>query len=693
MAAKVFLAIGVGVGIALLLQAHCESQNEADTLKAEANQWAERVAQLFVGAVERAMLRGDGIDVRESIADLEQRVPGIHVQIFDHRGIEVFGVKPPPPAPHEIPAEVAAVMDEPERRLAEGGHVVRAVPNEERCHRCHEAGDRLRGVLAIDFATERCVATRERLLAQIIAEGFTQVMSGRQAKLLDDYFRELSRATGGTGAVAVYDADAELVFGEPIPGIEPALLEPLLAPGAAASYQTMERGRLALVPLPMQDRCVACHDDPIGAPRGVLAVALTDGGAGETSVLMELEGTIDTSLRFIMLSRMGRRIADFLDAVARNGAVERLVLYDHRGRRFWTTEHPAPPPHVADVLASGEPLYFFSGQGMGERLHTIAPLPNREGCIQCHGSGSALRGAVEVSVSTAVAERASRASMQRRTWFTAFNLLGILVILATVLQYLVARPVRAIGDIADEVSRGNLSVSVARADPEGDEIARLGDRINEMVRGLRTKMHLEKFVSRGAVEAATGAGARAISRAGERRSATVLFSDIRGFTAYSERARPEDVVEMLNRLLRAQAESVVAFGGDIDKFVGDELMAIFTGDDAEQQAVSCALHMLDAVAAARRAGETLSVGIGISSGEVVYGAVGHEARMDFTVIGDVVNTGARLCSAAGEDEILVSPSVRERVGEHPDIHFSPGEPLALKGKSEPVPVFRARRKG
>jgi adenylate cyclase len=149
---------------------------------------------------------------------------------------------------------------------------------------------------------------------------------------------------------------------------------------------------------------------------------------------------------------------------------------------------------------------------------------------------------------------------------------------------------------------------------------------------------------------------------------------------------------MLNRLLRAQAASVVEFGGDIDKFVGDELMAIFTGDGADKRAVLCAIDMLGAVAAARRTGETLSVGIGISSGDVIYGAVGHEERMDFTVIGDVVNIGARLCSVAGQDEILVSQTVREQAGEHPDVEFAPGEPLALKGKSEPVPVFRARRK-
>jgi adenylate cyclase len=84
-------------------------------------------------------------------------------------------------------------------------------------------------------------------------------------------------------------------------------------------------------------------------------------------------------------------------------------------------------------------------------------------------------------------------------------------------------------------------------------------------------------------------------RGGTRRAATVLFTDIRGFTAYSETRPPEQVVEMLNRVLRAQAEVVERHGGDIDKYVGDELMAVFTGDGAEVEAVRAAIEMIEAV--------------------------------------------------------------------------------------------------
>lgn len=149
---------------------------------------------------------------------------------------------------------------------------------------------------------------------------------------------------------------------------------------------------------------------------------------------------------------------------------------------------------------------------------------------------------------------------------------------------------------------------------------------------------------------------------------------------------------MLNRFLQAQADVVERHGGDIDKYVGDEVMAVFHGEDGAARAVRAALEMVAAVESARLHGEVLAVGCGISTGEVVHGPIGSAARMDFTVIGDVVNTGARLCSAARGSEVIVSVAVRDAVGELPDIELVALEPLQLKGKREPFAVFRAVRR-
>jgi adenylate cyclase len=121
-------------------------------------------------------------------------------------------------------------------------------------------------------------------------------------------------------------------------------------------------------------------------------------------------------------------------------------------------------------------------------------------------------------------------------------------------------------------------------------------------------------------------------------------------------------------------------------------MAVFQGEAAESRAARAAVGMIEAVHDARVAGESFAVGIGIAAGEMIYGAMGSESRMDFTVIGDVVNTGARLCSAADGDEVLITEAVARALVEASDIEVVPHAPLTVKGKRDPVPVFAARRR-
>lgn len=701
MAAKVFVAIGLVVGGMLGVQAWTDSRREVRNLRKQTEESAKDIARLFIGAVEHSMLSGDGLEVKALVAELEQRLhadhqrerlPEVQVHIYDQRGIEVFAPKPPRPPPDQIPAAVAGVLEQSRRREDDDGRVYRPVSNEARCHQCHDGSQALRGVIVLDFDRAHCAASRQELLTHVITEGFTHVMTAERSDYLDIYFRDLTQVAPGVESVAVFDADIDRAFGDEIPGLDLEAVRPLLDREARAAYlPRAQGGALALVPLPMQDRCASCHEGENGAIRGVLALALAPSAIPDQCASDELESVIDTSLRYIMVSRLGRRIADFLDAVAATQAVRELALYDHLGRRYWTTRHPEPPAHVAAVLERGASALDIIQAPDGERVRAVEPLHNERLCTRCHGAGSSLRGAVSVSLSTEFAARMRQETLERRAWFTVLTLLGILLMLAWLLRYLVTRPVQRIGEVAEKVGQGDLTAVTDHADESGDEIARLGHRINEMVHGLQAKTHLEKFVSRGAVAAADAAGMREISRAGERRAATVLFSDIRGFTAYAEQVAPEAVVEMLNRLLQAQADVVGNFGGDIDKFVGDELMALFQGPNAEARAVLCATRMIDAVHRARREGEAMTVGIGISTGDVIYGAIGHEDRMDFTVIGDVVNTGARLCSAAAGDQIIVTAAVRAAIGDLHDVVFEADEPLAVKGKREPLHVFRARR--
>jgi adenylate cyclase len=179
---------------------------------------------------------------------------------------------------------------------------------------------------------------------------------------------------------------------------------------------------------------------------------------------------------------------------------------------------------------------------------------------------------------------------------------------------------------------------------------------------------------------------------GQQRDITILFADIRGFTAYSEKQSPEGLVAVLNRYLAAGAEAVLAQEGTVDKFLGDAVMAWFNAPlpqlDHTLRAVRAALALKTAVE--RLHAELppeghLSFGVGIHYGEAVLGWIGTEKRLDYTAIGDSVNTAKRIQENAARNQILISREAFERVKD--SVIAKPYAPLHVKGKSEAVEVF------
>lgn len=179
---------------------------------------------------------------------------------------------------------------------------------------------------------------------------------------------------------------------------------------------------------------------------------------------------------------------------------------------------------------------------------------------------------------------------------------------------------------------------------------------------------------------------------GKRTDITVLFADIRGFTSFSEMLSPEQLVSVLNRYLAAGAEAVLDEEGTIDKFLGDAVMAWFNAPipqpDHTLRAVRAALKLRDRIAelhAALPLEAHLAFGVGIHYGDAVLGLIGTEKRLEYTAIGDSVNTTKRLQENARKNQIVISQAAYERVKDQ--IHVQQMEPMTVKGKREAIPVY------
>ena len=185
---------------------------------------------------------------------------------------------------------------------------------------------------------------------------------------------------------------------------------------------------------------------------------------------------------------------------------------------------------------------------------------------------------------------------------------------------------------------------------------------------------------------------------------TVVFLDLRGFTAFTETADPEEVMGVLGEYHAAMGRLILAHAGMLERFTGDGIMVFFNDPvpipDPALQAVNMALAMQRAVAALaagwRRRGHDLSMGVGVAQGFATLGGIGFPGRIDYAAIGTVTNLAARLCGEAQGGEILVSQRVWGAVEGRLDAlrdgpaHAEPAGELPLKGFQRPVPAHRLR---
>jgi adenylate cyclase len=264
--------------------------------------------------------------------------------------------------------------------------------------------------------------------------------------------------------------------------------------------------------------------------------------------------------------------------------------------------------------------------------------------------------------------------------------------LSVVLADSVSGPITDLRDATRRVGAGDLTVRVPVVCT--DETGQLAASFNAMVAGLCEREQLHEafgiFVDPALTQRVLAEGT---SLAGEELEVSVLFVDVRGFTAFAERTPAREVVAMLNELYEAIVPLVRRHGGHANKFIGDGLLAVFGAPERHRD------HAVRAVAAAReiaqvvrsRPAGSLRVGLGVNSGRAVVGTIGGGGRRDFTVIGDVVNTAARVEAATrltGDDMLITEATVRalgpDRAG------FEERSSAPLRGKTTVVRLYAPR---
>jgi adenylate cyclase len=268
--------------------------------------------------------------------------------------------------------------------------------------------------------------------------------------------------------------------------------------------------------------------------------------------------------------------------------------------------------------------------------------------------------------------------------------LGISV--AVILGIGFSRPISELVSATREIGKGNFQhkITMIRKDEFGD----LATSFNYMSRELAMKSWMQetfgRYVSPEILQMIMVHPEESWLK-GIRSEASILFTDIRGFTAFSETREPEKIVDALNEYFSIATQSILHYGGYVDKFIGDAVLGVFgvpvKCSDHAEKAVRAAFNMQKEFQEKGKNGNELlsRIGIGINSGVVVSGNIGSQVKMEYTIIGDSVNVASRVNGLAGPGMIILSQSTYLRTKDI--VSVEPLPPQMVKGKTEPIEIF------
>lgn len=266
------------------------------------------------------------------------------------------------------------------------------------------------------------------------------------------------------------------------------------------------------------------------------------------------------------------------------------------------------------------------------------------------------------------------------------------------MAYSVIKPITKLASATEAVAAGRYEdVELPDVGRRKDEVATLTTAFGQMVHGLQDRERirgvLDKVVSKDVADEILRTQ---VHLGGEDRIVTMLFSDIRGFSELTENSPPQSTIGLLNGCMTKVSRVIEGEGGVIDKYVGDEVMALFGApskhDDDGVRAISSGLLIIETLKKwneeRRERGEpTVEMGIGIHTGLVVAGNMGAEDRLNYTVLGSNVNLAARLCEVAEPNELIISEATFAEPGVEEAFIVKARDPIVPKGFSEPVSIY------
>jgi len=709
----IIIVLVVGFGTYVIISINRESKVLLDQQREKARLFSETV---MVG-IRNVMLSGKAPYAAELVGDARENLLFGTLRVYDNRSKEVF--------PDEGRGIISGAGDEQVRKAIEtemevmfakhdtlGEQFIRIEPllNERECQQCHSGNHTVRGVTRLtlnpnlmvahakDMASNNFANTQKEvteIISNTLAASFRNIMLAGQGELMDTLVRRTSRLPF-IQKIKIYDRFGAVHFGEEENlASEDSIMRAIANEMPIMYSEKNKRVMTRMIPFRNEERCQVCHGSK-SQWRGVMEVSLkvdqlkTKPIELEQQLTQMLQATVGVGFRSIMLVGKGSYARSFINEVRKIGAVKDLRVFDkNANERFVNSQKK---DYGLDFVRSAllkdtliEAMQMIDGE---EFLVRYSTLRNEKRCQVCHGDDHTIRGVVGVTTSMAAVNATIADNQLYSLLAGGLTICLVWLVLRIFMKAVVVKPIGSLGNVVREVGNGNFSVSSNLK--SNDEIGQLGKRINEMIIGLRERFHLEKFVSKQTVDYVQRASEMGVKLGGERKVATVFFSDVRGFTAFSEKVEPEKVVAMLNSILSRQAAIVKKFGGDIDKYVGDELVAVFQGSQMVKNAVQCSIEIQEMMKSIPELiGDDIAIGIGINTGEMVMGAMGSEDRMDFTVIGDAVNLGARLCSAAGRGEIIVSEYSAAYIQQEPFIELQKREPIKVKGKEAFIQIFEA----